>query len=127
MAATNDNNTVVTYGKTISNFGATYTATQESVKLQGTTIAAMQSQLNAMSQYLSRTKKSSNRNSLYREMSTRSGSNLVLRVPINFYSNTCNYIYKLIVSIMHKTFLKHNILKRVMSTRSGSIYLLHVL
>jgi hypothetical protein len=39
---------------------------------------------------LSRTKKSSNRNLLYREMSTRSGSNLVLRVPINFYSYTCN-------------------------------------
>jgi hypothetical protein len=28
-------------------------------------------------------KKSSNRNLLYQEMSTRSGSNLVLRVPIN--------------------------------------------
>ena len=33
---------------------------------------------------LSRTQKSSNQNLLYQEMSTRSGSNLVLRVPINF-------------------------------------------
>jgi hypothetical protein len=35
-------------------------------------------------------KKSSNHNLLYQEMSTRSGSNLVLCVPINFYSYTCN-------------------------------------
>jgi hypothetical protein len=33
---------------------------------------------------LSRTQKSYNQNLLYREMSTRSGSNLVLHVPINF-------------------------------------------
>jgi hypothetical protein len=39
---------------------------------------------------LSRTKKSSNQNLLYQEMSTRSGSNLVLRVTINFYSYSCN-------------------------------------
>jgi hypothetical protein len=51
MAATNNDNFVVSYGETILNFGAVYTATQESVKLQGTTIPAMQSQLNAMSQY----------------------------------------------------------------------------
>ncbi len=37
-------------------------------------------------------KKSSNRNVLYQEMSTRSGSSLVLRVPINFYSYTCKNI-----------------------------------
>jgi hypothetical protein len=35
-------------------------------------------------------KKGSNQNLLYQEMSTRSGSSLVLRVPINFYSYTCN-------------------------------------
>jgi hypothetical protein len=51
MAATNNDDSVVSYGETISNFGAAYVATQESVKLQGTTIVAMQSQLNAMSQY----------------------------------------------------------------------------
>ncbi len=51
MAATNSNHSVVSYGETISNFGAAYAATQESVKLQGKTITLMQSQLNAMSQY----------------------------------------------------------------------------
>ncbi len=42
--------------------------------------------------HLSRTQKSSNQNLLYREMSNRSGSNLVLHVPINFYSYTCNNV-----------------------------------
>jgi hypothetical protein len=42
---------------------------------------------------LSRTQKSCNQNLLYLEMSTRSGSNLVLRVLINFYSYTCNNVY----------------------------------
>jgi hypothetical protein len=51
MAATNKDNSVVTYGEIILNFGAAYAATQESVKLQGKTIASMQNQLNAMSQY----------------------------------------------------------------------------
>ncbi len=69
---------------------------------------------------LSRTKKSSNRNLLYHEMSTRSRSNLVLRVPISFYSYTCNTIYKLIVSKVYTAFLNHNLLYQVMSTRSGS-------
>jgi hypothetical protein len=41
---------------------------------------------------LSRTQKSLIQNLLYQEMSTRSGSNLVLCVPINFYSYTCNNI-----------------------------------
>jgi hypothetical protein len=50
MAATNDEKSVVSYGETIANFGATYAATQEPVKLQGTMIALMQNQLNAMSQ-----------------------------------------------------------------------------
>jgi hypothetical protein len=51
MAATNNDGSVVSYGETILNFGATYATTQESVKLQGTTNASMQNQLNAMSQY----------------------------------------------------------------------------
>jgi hypothetical protein len=51
MAATNNNDSVVSHGKSIANFGAVYTATQKSVKLQGMTITAMQSQLNIMSQY----------------------------------------------------------------------------
>jgi hypothetical protein len=42
---------------------------------------------------LSRTQKSYDQNLLYREMSTRSGSNLILCVPIDFYSYTCNNIY----------------------------------
>jgi hypothetical protein len=51
MAATNDDDSVVSYGQSITNFGTAYAATQESFKLQGTTIASMQSQLNAMTQY----------------------------------------------------------------------------
>ncbi len=42
---------------------------------------------------LSRTQKSYNWNLLYQEMSTRSGSNLALRIPINFYCYTCNNVY----------------------------------
>jgi hypothetical protein len=42
---------------------------------------------------LSRTQKSSKQNLLYQEMSTRTGSNLVSRIPINFYSYICNNIY----------------------------------
>ena len=51
MVAVNNNNTVVLYGKLIVNFGATYATTQELVKTQGTTIASMQTQLQAMHQY----------------------------------------------------------------------------
>jgi hypothetical protein len=51
MAATNNDDSVVSHGETILNFGAAYTATQESVKWQGTTITSMQNQLNPMSQY----------------------------------------------------------------------------
>ena len=65
-------------------------------------------------------KKSYNQNLLYQEISTRSGSHLVLHVPINFYSYTCNNIYELIVSLTYKTFLFSNLLYQVMSTRSGS-------
>ena len=51
MAATNNNDSVVSYGDSIGNFSATYAVTKESVKSQGTTIALMQSQLNAMTQH----------------------------------------------------------------------------
>jgi hypothetical protein len=51
MTTTNDDVSIISYGETISNFGAAYSATQELVKLQGTMIALMQNQLNAMSQY----------------------------------------------------------------------------
>jgi hypothetical protein len=49
IAATNSNDSIVSNGESIANFGAA--ATQESVKLQGKTITSMQNQLNAMSQY----------------------------------------------------------------------------
>ncbi len=71
--------------------------------------------------HLSRTQKSSNQSLLYQEMSTRSGSNIVLREPINFYCYTHNSIYESMLSIMYKTFLNHNLLYQVMSTRSVSI------
>jgi hypothetical protein len=45
MAAVNNDDSVVSYGKLIANFGAAYTATQESVKAQGMTIVLMQGQL----------------------------------------------------------------------------------
>jgi hypothetical protein len=51
MAAVNDDNSIISYSKLIANFGAAYAATQESVKAQGTTIALMQGQLQAMQQY----------------------------------------------------------------------------
>jgi hypothetical protein len=51
MAAVNNNDSVILYGKLIANFGAVYAATQESVKTQGLTIALMQAQLQAMQQY----------------------------------------------------------------------------
>jgi hypothetical protein len=51
MAAVNDDDTVALYSESIANFGAAYAATQESVKTQGTTIALMQTQLQAMHQY----------------------------------------------------------------------------
>jgi hypothetical protein len=51
MATVNNDDSVVSYGKSIANFRAAYTTTQESVKAQGTTIALMQGQLQAMQQY----------------------------------------------------------------------------
>jgi hypothetical protein len=47
----NDNGSTISYGKSIANFGAAYAATQESVKMQGSTIVLLQSQVNAMQQY----------------------------------------------------------------------------
>ncbi len=52
MAAINDDDTsIALYGKSITNFGATYAATQESTKSQGLTIVSLQGQVNAMQQY----------------------------------------------------------------------------
>jgi hypothetical protein len=50
-AVTNDNGSIIFYGESIANFGAAYATTQESVKTQGSTIASLQSQVNAMQQY----------------------------------------------------------------------------
>ena len=52
MAAVNDDDaTINSYSESIANFGVAYAATQESVRTQGMTIAALQSQLGAMQQY----------------------------------------------------------------------------
>jgi hypothetical protein len=51
MAAVNDNDSVALYEESIANFGAAYAATQEAVKSQGTAIASMQGQMQAMQQY----------------------------------------------------------------------------
>jgi hypothetical protein len=47
-----DNDTLITsYGKSLANFGAAYAATQESMKSQATTMAAMQGQLANIQQF----------------------------------------------------------------------------
>jgi hypothetical protein len=51
MAPMNNNNSVVLCGEAIANFGAAFADTYESVKSQGTTIALMLGQLQAMQQY----------------------------------------------------------------------------
>jgi hypothetical protein len=51
MAAVNNYNSVVSYGKLITNFGAVYAAMHESVKAHSLTIALMQGQLQAMQQF----------------------------------------------------------------------------
>jgi hypothetical protein len=51
MTTVNNDNSVISYGEFIANFWAAYTATQESVKTQGLTIALMQAQLQGMQQY----------------------------------------------------------------------------
>jgi hypothetical protein len=51
MAAVNNNNSVVSYSKSIANFGVTYAATQESIRSHSSTIASMQGQLWSMQQF----------------------------------------------------------------------------
>jgi hypothetical protein len=51
MAAVNNNNSIVSYGQSIVNFGAAYAATHESVKSHSSTITSMQGQLRAMQQF----------------------------------------------------------------------------
>ncbi len=51
MDAVNGDDTVTSYGESIANFGAAHAATQELVKTHGTTIVALQTQLQAMQQY----------------------------------------------------------------------------
>jgi hypothetical protein len=51
MATVNDNNSVTLYGESMAKFRAVYATTQEGVKSQGTTIASMQGQMQAMQQY----------------------------------------------------------------------------
>ncbi len=51
MAAVNDDDSVVSHGEMIANFGAVYPATHESVKAHSSTITAMQGQLQAMQQF----------------------------------------------------------------------------
>jgi hypothetical protein len=45
MAAMDNDTLITSYGESLANFGAAYAATQESIKSQGTTMAAMQGQL----------------------------------------------------------------------------------
>lgn len=51
MMVTNNDESVLSYEESLANFGASYAATQESVKSHDTTITMMQSQLQAMQQY----------------------------------------------------------------------------
>jgi hypothetical protein len=45
MAAMDDNASLASYSEPLANFGAMYTATQESIKTQATSLASMQGQL----------------------------------------------------------------------------------
>jgi len=51
MAAMDDNVLIASYSKLLANFGATHAATQESMKNQATTMAAMQGQLMNIQQF----------------------------------------------------------------------------
>ncbi len=51
MAAMDDNVSHVLYSKLLANFGATYAATQETIKTQATNMAAMQGQLTNIQQF----------------------------------------------------------------------------
>jgi hypothetical protein len=50
-AVNNDDASIISYGEFIANFGAAYAATLESIKTQGSMIALLQGQVNAMQQY----------------------------------------------------------------------------
>ena len=51
MAAMDDNASIASYSESLANFGAAYTATQESMKAQATTMATMQGQLMNIQQF----------------------------------------------------------------------------
>jgi hypothetical protein len=51
MAAMDDDVSLVSYSKSLANFGAAYTATQESIKTQATSLASMQDQLTNIQQF----------------------------------------------------------------------------
>ncbi len=51
MAAMDDDASITLYSESLANFGATYAATQESIKTQATTMAAMQGQLTNIQQF----------------------------------------------------------------------------
>jgi hypothetical protein len=51
MAAVDDNASITSYNKTLMNFGAAYAATQETIKSQATSLAAMQGQLENIQQF----------------------------------------------------------------------------
>ncbi len=51
MVAVNKNDSVVSYGESIANFGTVYAATHKSIKSHSSTIASMQGQLQAMQQF----------------------------------------------------------------------------
>ena len=51
MAAMDDDTSIASYGESLANFGAAYAATQESMKSQATTMAAMQGQLANIQQF----------------------------------------------------------------------------
>jgi hypothetical protein len=51
MAAVNNDDSIVLYGKSIANFSAAYAATPEPVKSHSLMIASMQGQLQAMQQF----------------------------------------------------------------------------
>ena len=51
MMATADDESVIMYEESLANFGATYAATQDSVKSQASTIATLQGQMQSMQQY----------------------------------------------------------------------------
>jgi hypothetical protein len=51
MAAMDEDTSIASYGESLANFGAAYAATQESMKSQATTMAAMQGQLANIQQF----------------------------------------------------------------------------